>query len=130
MVIENQEQFFNEAILRIKDVTGVDTVYFLSSDEILKEHHNSSVGNYIDEVKNIIKSNPAFNTDSNLSSEEFHTCSFLNESGLIIISKLVSAKVLYMVIIAGENDPVDLLNLLKICKEIRQSFQNSTVTNV
>ena len=62
-------------------------------------------------------------------SDEFHTYSFLNEAGLMIISKLNNQESVYMIIVAGENEPVDLLNLLKICKEARLSFNDNTVAN-
>ena len=123
MVVENQDQFFNEAIAKIKNISGIDVIYFLKDNQILKEHRNTSSENYFDQVQNILKSN------STLFSDEFHTCSLLNEAGLIIIFRLDSLESLYMIIVAGENNPVDLLNLLKICKEVRASFENHMLTN-
>ncbi len=127
MVIDNQEQFFNEVILKIKNVVGVDVIYFLKNNVILNKHHNFPCDTYLEQVQNILKSDPSLGT--NLFSDEFHTYSFLNEAGLMVISKLSNVEGLYMIIVAGENEPVDLLNLLKICKETRLSFQGSTVTN-
>ena len=130
MIIENQDQFFNEIIVKVKDVAGVDVVYFFNGSQIIKEHHNTESDNYLEQVQNIVKSDPLLKSvSSNLFSEEFHTYSFLNESGLMVISKLSDSESLYMIIVAGENAPVDLLNLLKICKETRLSFNNLTVTN-
>ena len=125
MVIDNHEQFLNESISKINNITGVDVIYFFKNNLIVKEHHNSTAETYFEQVQNILKSD--FRAIG--SSSEFHTCSFLNESGLIIISKLSNIEGLYMIIVAGENNPVDLLNLLKICKEIRLSSQNGTITN-
>jgi hypothetical protein len=45
----------------------------------------------------------------------------LNENGLIVFSK-VADEGLYLVIIGGENDPVDLMNLLRIVKEARKKI--------
>ena len=115
----------DEVISKVKDVAGVDVVYFLKNNEIVKEHRNTSSDNYLTQVQNILKSNSSLNSiSSNLFSDDFHTCSFLNEAGLMIVSKFSNQESLYMIIVAGENEPVDLLSLLKICKEIRLSFQN------
>ena len=114
-----------EVIPKVKDIAGVDVVYFLKNNEIVKEHKNTSSENYFTQVQNILKSDFLLKSiSSNLFSDEFHTYSFLNEVGLMIISKLNDQENLCMIIIAGENEPVDLLNLLKICKETRLSFQN------
>ena len=123
MIVEHQDQFFNESIEKIKNISGVDVIYFLKDRQILKEHCNASGENYFEQIQNMLKSN------SVLFSDEFHTCSLLNESGLIIILRLDSLENLYMIIVAGENEPVDLLNLLKICKEVRGDFENHMLTN-
>ena len=121
----------DEVIAKVKDVAGVDLVYFLKNNQIIKEHNNTASESYVEQVQNILKSDSLLKSiSSNMFSEEFHTCSFLNKAGLMIISKLESQGGLYMIIIAGENEPVDLLSLLKICKEARLSFPGDTVTNV
>jgi len=121
----------DEVIAKVKDVVGVDLVYFLKNNQIIKEHNNTASESYLEQVQNILKSDSLLKSiSSNMFSEEFHTCSFLNKTGLMIISKLESQEGLYMIIIAGENEPVDLLSLLKICKEARLSFPCDTVTNV
>ena len=120
----------DEVIAKVKDVAGVDVIYFLKDSQIIKEHKNTSNENYLEQVQNLIKSESLLKSiGSNLLSDEFHTYSLLNEAGLMIVSKLSSQENLYMIIVAGENAPVDLLNLLKICKEARLSFNDHTVTN-
>lgn len=120
----------DEIIAKVKDVAGVDVVYFLQNNQIIKEHNNASNENYLTQVQEMLKSESFLKPiGSNLFSDEFHTCSLLNETGLMIISKFNSNEGLYMIIVAGENNPVDLLNLLKICKEARLSFSGDTVTN-
>lgn len=132
MITELEDQFFNEIIAKVTKVAGVDIVYFLRNNQIIKEHNNAQRENYLPEVQNILKSDSISNEiSSNLFSDEFHTYSFLNESGLIVISKLSiqGQENFYMIIVAGENEPVDLLNLLRICKEARQSFLEQQVTS-
>lgn len=116
-----QTQLFDEAIVKLKNIEGVDLIYFLNENyEIVKEHRITESNDYLEQVLNIIKSN--FNSLATpLNSNQFHTYTLLNEAGLVIISKIEN---LYMVIIAGENDPVDLINLLKNCKEIRLGVVN------
>ncbi len=130
MIIENQDQFFNEIITKIKDIAGIDIVYFIKNNQVLKEHRNTSSESYLTQVQNMVKSESLLELiGSNLFSNEFHTYSLLNESGLMIISKFGSKESLYMIIVAGENEPVDLLNLLKICKETQISFHDYTIIN-
>lgn len=120
----------DEIIAKVKDIAGVDIVYFLTDNQIVKEHKNTTNENYLEQVQNILKSDSLLKSiSSNFFSDEFHTYSFLNEVGLMIISKLSVQESSYMIIVAGENEPVDLLNLLKICKEARLSFQDYKVTN-
>ena len=130
MLIENQDQFFNEIITKIKDIAGVDVVYFIKNNQVLKEHRNTSSESYLTQVQNMVKSDSLLELiGSNLFSNEFHTYSLLNKSGLTIISKFSGKESLYMIIVAGENEPVDLLNLLKICKETQLSFHDYTIIN-
>ena len=118
----------DEVIAKVKDIAGTDIVYFLQDGQILKEHINTSSTNYLKQIQDMLKSEPLFKSIGlNLFSDEFHTYSLLNETGLIIISKLSAIENLYMIIVAGENEPVDLLNLLKICKETRLSFQDMKI---
>ena len=121
----------DEVISIVKGVAGVDIIYFLKDSQIIKEYCNTSGENYLVQVQNILKSESLLKIISSaLFSDEFHTYSLLNEGGLMIISKLDSKENLYMIVVAGENEPVDLLNLLKTCKEARLSFQNHTITNI
>lgn len=113
-------QFIDEVIAKTKDLKGVDLIYFLDkNNNIIKEHKNTEKTYYLEEILNIIKSEELLKSLSStfLDSKPFHTYTLLNENGLIVISKLAVLENLYMVIIAGEEDPVDLLSLLKICKE-------------
>ena len=115
----------DEVIAKVKDIAGVDVIYFLKENQVVKEHKNTSSEGYLTQVQNILKSDSSLNSvSSNLFSDEFHTYSLLNEGGLIIISKFSVQESLYMIIVAGENEPVDLLSLLKICKETRLHFQD------
>ena len=120
----------DEVIGKIKDIAGVNIIYFLKDNQIIKEHNNTADENYLEQVQAILKSDSFLQSiSSNLFSDEFHTYSLLNEEGLMMISKLNKSENLYMIIVAGENEPVDLLSLLKICKETRLSFNDHTVTN-
>ena len=122
---EKQNQIFNEIINKTRDIAGIDILYFLDSNfQLLKEHKKSDANNYLTEVTNILKSGT--NTDTlaeNFNLKPFHTYTFLNENGLLLISDLHQRN-LYMIIIAGEKEAADLISLLKICKEARMSFQN------
>ena len=120
-----QDQFFNEIISKAQGIPGVDLIYFLDSNlQIIKEHKNTETDNYIEPVSNVIKLESLPDKIGTVFySTSFHTYTLLNESGLIIISK-ISNLGLYIVIIAGENEPADLINLLKICKEARSGFSS------
>lgn len=110
----------DEIIAKIKDIAGVNVIYFLKDNQIIKEHSNTADKNYLEQVQTILKSDSLLQSISSiLFSGEFHTYSLLNEEGLMVISKLNNTESLYMIIVAGENEPVDLLSLLKICKETR-----------
>ena len=113
-------QFIDDIINKIKDLKGVDLVYFLDkTNQIIKEHKITGTNNYSEQIQSIIKSESLLENISRtfLDSKSFHTYTLLNENGLIIISRLATLENLYMIIIAGEKEPVDLINLLKICKE-------------
>lgn len=117
---------FDEVIEKIKDIAGVDLIYFIDNNyQIIKEHNNTGTDNYLHQISNILKSGPLFNkVSTTYYGDSFHTFTLLNETGLIVISKLTGEfENLYMVIIAGEKEPIDLINLLKICKEIRTKFE-------
>lgn len=123
----SQNQLISEITSRLEKITGVNYIYFLNEQEkIVNEKKISGASNYIDQVKDIINSEDLFKeTGKAFYEKEFHTCTLLNESGLIIVSKLAEKEYQYMIVIAGENEPVDLINLLKICKESRKKFSSS-----
>lgn len=115
----------DEIIAKIKDIAGVNVIYFLKDNQIIKEHNNTADKNYLEQVQTMLKSDSLLQSiSSSLFSDEFHTYSLLNEEGLIMITKLNNMEGLYMIVVAGENEPVDLLSLLKICKEAQLSFQD------
>lgn len=117
---------FDKFVAKVQKVSGVDYIYFLNEDyNIIKEQKIKNSSNYLQHVQNIIKEQPLFsNIENNIYSSPFHTFTFLNESGLLVISKFFLPQTYYMVIIAGENEPVDLIHLLKICKESREELNN------
>lgn len=119
----------DEIISRLSKIAGIDHVYFLDKElNIIKEQGFKGTNNYLQEILNIIKSESLFEKISkNFYSSSFHTYTFLNENGLIVILKLHNKTDLYTVIIAGENEPVDLINLLKICKESRLNFEKAFI---
>lgn len=121
---EEQSQFFAKSLNTIKEIAGIDYVYILNQDlSIFTEEKVRGNDNHLKEVTNILKSESLIEKIGMSSySKPFHTYTFLNESGLVVVVKLQSSDTFYMVIIAGENEPVDLINLLKICKETRLSF--------
>jgi hypothetical protein len=87
---------------------------------VVKESRFTSANDYLDQILDIVNSEELLDniaTGKDLGS--FHTYTLLNESGLIVISKITKPVNLYMIIVAGENEPVDLVSLLKICKEFR-----------
>lgn len=125
MIVENQTILFDDFLSKSHKIPGIDCIYFLNNNyNIIKEHKNSSVSdNYLREIINIIKLNSLLNPpSSNIYSKPFHTYTLLNENGLIVISRLPG---FFIVIIAGENTPVDLIGLLKICKEYRLNYEKT-----
>ena len=118
---ETQNQVFEKVIDTIKNIAGVDLIYFLDNNyQIIKEHSNTGIDNYLKEISNILKSEPVFNkVSTTYYGDSFHTFTLLNETGLIVVSKLHSTENFHMIVIAGEKEPIDLINLLKICKEAR-----------
>jgi hypothetical protein len=125
MIGQEQNQLIGEAVSKLEKLAGVNYIYFLSRDlQTINEKKITGNNNYLDQVKNILGSEELFKkVQSAFYEKEFHTFTLLNESGLIIISKL--GEYLYLVVIAGENEPVDLINLLKTCKESRKKFNNN-----
>lgn len=120
---ENVEVLLDNVVKEIQDLRGIDLVYFLNgNNQIIKEIKFTNASNYLDQVLGVIGSEPLLNDLSSFRDlGSLHTFSLLNESGLIVISKMISPVNLYLIVIAGENEPVDLVNLLKICKEFRLS---------
>ena len=129
---ERQSQLIDEAIAKIEILTGVDIIYFLdANNQIIKEKNNTGSKNYLEQVLNLINQESTSDKIGTIFySKPFHTYTLLNETGLIVISKITSTINLYMIVTAGENEPVDLINLLKICKEVSSGFQNMSKTNV
>ena len=117
------EHFLSDLISKMNTIKGINTVYFLDENKKpIKEFHYNETGNYSNQIQELLYLEPLLNSvGSNLFQSELHTNYFLNEDGLIIISKVGSN--LYMIIIAGENEPADLMNLLKICKESRINYK-------
>ena len=132
MINEELNNFFEEVISKLQTVPGIDLIYFLgNSYQIFKEHKINNTDNYFQQILNIVKSEPFTDkTGTSIYKMPFHTYTLLNEKGLMVILKLIGAEDLYMIIIAGEKEPVDLINLLKICKESRQNYENFSKTNV
>lgn len=118
---EGLENFLNEMVKKVKALSGIDLVYFLNGNsKVVKESRFTSANNYLDQILDIVNSEELLDniaTGKDLGS--FHTYTLLNESGLIVVSKITNPRNLYMIIVAGENEPVDLVSLLKICKEFR-----------
>lgn len=125
MIGQEQNQLIGEAVSKLEKLAGVNHIYFLNNDlQTINEKKITGNNNYLDQIKNILSSEKLFkNVQSAFYEKEFHTFTLLNESGLIIISKL--GEYLYLIVIAGENEPVDLINLLKTCKESRKKFNNN-----
>lgn len=123
---ENNLQL-DKIISDVVKLPGIDTTYILDSNySIIKEKNISNAGNYLEQVLNIIKQEPVSNKiGSDVYSSNFHTYTLLNEAGLIVISKINTKENLYMVVIGGQAKPVDLVNLLKICKKARDSFKDT-----
>lgn len=117
-------QFIEDVIAKIKSLKGVDLIYFLDkNNQIIKEHKITDPNNYSEQITKILKSESLLETIGRtfLDSKSFQTYTLLNENGLIIISRLAILENPYMIIIAGEEESVDLINLLKICKEAQSN---------
>ena len=129
---EEQNQFFDHAINKIKGIPGIDYIYVLNQDLILiREKKINGNDNHLEEITTVLKSESLINKiATNSYSKPFHTYTFLNENGLVVILKLQSSDTFYIVVMAGENEPVDLINLLKICKEARFDFGKQLETKV
>ncbi len=123
---EEQNQFFVKTFGKIRKIAGINCVYLLNKELTLtKEEKISGNDNHLNEITNILKSESTVEKLAAGSySKPFHTYTFLNENGLTVILKLKSSDTFYMIVIAGENEPVDLINLLKTCKEVRLDFEN------
>ena len=133
MIDEIQKSFFEGVIDKIKTITGIDCVFFLDINyQNIKEQKITDSGIYCQQIQNLFKSEALFDKiANNFYSKPFHTYTMLNENGLIVITKMNNTKEsFYMVITAGEKEPVDLINLLKICKESRLGFENISTANV
>ena len=115
-----QVLFFDEIISKVRGVSGVDLIYFIdSNNQMIEEYKISPVENHFEQVLNIIKLEPLSDKLSSFFySLPFHTCTLLNEAGVIVISKITNPENSYLIVIAGEKEPVNLLNLIKVCKEI------------
>ena len=123
-----KESFFNELISKTKGLSGLDLIYLIDdSFQVTNIHKINDTSDYLNNITNLIKKqNSLEGVSKSLFSDDFHTYTLLNESGLILVSKLSSDENCYLVIIAGENNPVDLINLFKICKEARQKYMSTT----
>ena len=118
-----QNQLIDEVIKKLQNLQGVDLIYFLDANcQLIKEERKSNVPDYLEQIKNILKLGPVVdNISKTFHSKSFCTVTLLNESGLIVISRLNLPESLYVVIVAGENKPIDLITLLKICKEVQSN---------
>ena len=115
---ENKIDPIKRMFIPFDHIAGIDTVYCLDENlQLLKEKNISSSNKYLEQVLNVLKSSK--NIDAKFYSKPFHTCTLLNENGLILISKVNVNNGVYLVVIGGENEPVDLISLLKTVKEIR-----------
>jgi hypothetical protein len=123
-----KESFFNELISKTKELSGLDVIYLIDdSFQVTNVHKVNDTSDYLNNIINLIKKQDSLEEVSKpLFSDNFHTYTLLNESGLILITRLSSDENCYLVVIAGENNPVDLINLFKICKEARQKYMSST----
>jgi len=117
-------QFIDEVTASVGGIEGVDLVYFLDNNfQILKESNQNGRNNYLEQVLNII--NAGENLKSSNDGKPFHTYTLLNEDGLLVISKINVLDGLYIVIIGGENEPVNLIKLLKVVKQISTNVTQS-----
>lgn len=128
---EQKDRFINETSNKLASISGVNMFYFLDNNyQMIKSQISESSDSYLDSIISILKSEDLFNKLSNyFFSDAFHTYTILNESGLILITKLYNDENLYLVMIAGENTPVDLINLLRICKESRINYKSTIEAN-
>ncbi len=132
MISEQLNNFFDQSISKLLKITGIDVIYLLDNNyQIFKEHKINNTEIYLQQILNIVNSETLINkTGDTVYKSPFHTYTLLNEKGLIIISKLTGSENFHLIIIAGEKDPVDLINLLKICKENRQNYEDFSKANV
>lgn len=114
-----QNTFFDTLMVDVNQIRGLDFVYFLDgSGQVIREKSFTESSNHLEQVKNIISQNPFVNEiSSDIYGEPFKICTFLNERGLIILSRICDNPNLYMVLTGGEKEPVDLINLLRLVKE-------------
>ena len=121
---ENEEDRFltmDNVLSLFCGIGGVDLAYLLDNNyNLLRQKQKSGKNNYLGEIQNIIKS--TLNIDGLLYQKPFHTYTLLNENGLIVISKLNN---MFLVVVGGENDPVDLIALLKSVKEAPVKLLNT-----
>ena len=119
---ENKIDPISKMFIPFDDIAGIDTVYCLNDDlQLLKEKNISSSNKYLEQVLNVLKSSKSI--DARFYSKPFHTHTLLNENGLILISRVNINNGVYLVVVGGENEPVDLIGLLKTVKEIRTKIQ-------
>ena len=125
-----QDQLIDETINKFQTIQGIDIIYFLDKDfQLVKEQKNTDTSNYLEQIILILKSQAlSEKIASTFYSNSFHTFTLLNEAGLIVISRINLSEELYMIIIAGEKEPVDLIKLLKICKEVRNKSPEKQTT--
>lgn len=120
---ENTVDSISKMFTTFDDIVGVDTMYCLDEDlHLLKEKNISGSNKYLEQVLNVLQSSK--NINARFYSKPFHTYTLLNENGLILISKVNINNGVYLVVIGGENEPVDLISLLKTVKEIRKGSSN------
>lgn len=129
---EQKDRFINETSNKLGTVSGINVFYFLDNNyQIIKTQSDENSDNYLDSIISILKAEDLFNKLSNyFFSDTFHTYTILNEAGLILITKLYNDENLYLVLIAGENTPVDLINLLRICKESRLNYKSTSEASI
>lgn len=127
MVTEIQNQFLEGALNEISGLEGIDVVYALDgSNNVISEINNSGTGNYLSQVVKLISLESVSNEIGNsLYEKPFKTCTLLNEDGLMIITKIDLEDDIYIIIVAGEAEPVDLINLLRMVKELTNKYYSS-----
>jgi len=111
----NPYKFLDEITASLEKIEGLDLIYFLDNNfQMIKEKNSIGRNNYLGQVLNIIGAVGKFQNGS----KPFHTYTLLNENGLVVISKMNVLDGIYMVVVGGEDEPVDLIGLLKIVKDI------------